>query len=912
MTDRSQFGPNSLSFGSDVAGLAKNANSSKVFIQADESKLSLFGSGESQVLLSGLSLPSVDTDAANKAYVDQVAQGLHVKHACNAATTDALTKGVTVSLPDNTITISAANNESGFSQGEGLTIDGVLLRANDFVLIKDGAGATNANFANGIYKLGGIDEADLVLTRADNMDQTDEIIGSFTFVTDGESNINQGFVVSEPDQNDTFTLGSHSIDWYQFSGAGALEAGHGMTKNGNTIDLDASIQRITTLTNAELKFQTTEEGKNVIDLANADGNMSLSSAEKSVNINADRFVAIDGARGINIGTASNVDVDFNAATFDLDASEAVQINANENSIFTVEGAGKSLTLLAEGGGETQKLNLYSAGTGDKAIHLEAGEGGLTAEVAGGIKLDTQAALTMNADASSSLTVAGENQTLTVEASGTMDVNAATFDLDCSEAITLDSSAASVDLTAATRVTLNASSEDANAIELSAVGGIDMDAVGGAITLDSGESSVDLTANTKVTLTAASNEVDAIKLNASAGGVDVDASGKFDVDAGEAITLDSSAASVDLKGKTKVTLTAEGNEADAMKLASSGGLDVDAAQAITLDSSAASVDLTAATRVTLNASSEDANAIELSAVGGIDMDAVGGAITLDSGESSVDLTANTKVTLTAASNEVDAIKLNASEGGVDINAAKVLALDGTEGINIGTASNVDVDFNAATFDLDASEAVQINAADNSNITVAGENKSLTVSASGAFDLDAAGIMTIDSATSISIGSAANQNPIDMKASTFALDTSDDMAFTSAAGKTITLTCGGGAADADLLIDSKNCKLSATSAEFNVSLVCSSVTCSSDAIFKKNIETIEKPLETIEKMRGVNWDWKSDNSKSSGVIAQELLKQLPWAVHGQEGHYSVNYSALSGYFIEAIKSLNQKIKELENKN
>ena len=86
--------------------------------------------------------------------------------------------------------------------------------------------------------------------------------------------------------------------------------------------------------------------------------------------------------------------------------------------------------------------------------------------------------------------------------------------------------------------------------------------------------------------------------------------------------------------------------------------------------------------------------------------------------------------------------------------------------------------------------------------------------------------------------------------------------------------------------------------------------SDAVLKKNICTVANPLDTIERMRGVTWDWRSTDETCCGVVAQELQEIMPYAVRtGSDNLKRVNYQVLSGVFIEAIKALKAKIDELE---
>lgn len=90
-------------------------------------------------------------------------------------------------------------------------------------------------------------------------------------------------------------------------------------------------------------------------------------------------------------------------------------------------------------------------------------------------------------------------------------------------------------------------------------------------------------------------------------------------------------------------------------------------------------------------------------------------------------------------------------------------------------------------------------------------------------------------------------------------------------------------------------------------------SSDARLKENVQTIGG-VAIISKLRGVSFDWKKDGSASAGVIAQEVEKVLPSAVHtAADGMKSVEYDQLVGVLIEAVKEqqaeINQLKKEIE---
>jgi hypothetical protein len=95
-----------------------------------------------------------------------------------------------------------------------------------------------------------------------------------------------------------------------------------------------------------------------------------------------------------------------------------------------------------------------------------------------------------------------------------------------------------------------------------------------------------------------------------------------------------------------------------------------------------------------------------------------------------------------------------------------------------------------------------------------------------------------------------------------------------------------------------------------VIAFSTTISSDLALKENIETVVDPIAMVNKLRGVTFDWKKEYKGSSiGVIAQEVEKHFPELVekHALNGMKTVNYSALIGILIEAVKDLSEKVGE-----
>lgn len=147
-------------------------------------------------------------DAATKNYVDAARQGLSVKQACRVGSAS----NISISAP-------------------GTTIDSVTMASGDRVLL---FGQTTAS-QNGIWVWNG---SAVAMTRATDADghTTDGFStvaeGLFTFVAEGATNAGSGYVLTTPNP---ITVGTTSLTFTQFSGAGEIVAGNGLTKSGNTL-----------------------------------------------------------------------------------------------------------------------------------------------------------------------------------------------------------------------------------------------------------------------------------------------------------------------------------------------------------------------------------------------------------------------------------------------------------------------------------------------------------------------------------------------------------------------------------------------------------------------------------------------------------------------------------------------------
>jgi len=168
----------------------------------------------------------------NKSYVDAIAEGLNVHEASTVATNKPLSQEISG-------IVTYANGTSGvnatLSLSQPLTIlDDYTLQSQDRILVKDQVNPAH----NGIY----VYTNSTTLTRASDFDTIVEIAsGDFTYVTNGTLNGGNSFVQTEV----TSIIGTSTINFEQFSGAGQIIDGDAILKTGNRLDVrvdDSSIE----------------------------------------------------------------------------------------------------------------------------------------------------------------------------------------------------------------------------------------------------------------------------------------------------------------------------------------------------------------------------------------------------------------------------------------------------------------------------------------------------------------------------------------------------------------------------------------------------------------------------------------------------------------------------------------------
>jgi hypothetical protein len=262
--------------------------------------------------------PTADTDVANKAYVDSVAQGLDIKASCLYTTTA-------------NITLSGLGTQAGGDWPSTLT-------AGDRILVKNQANQAQ----NGIYAASASG-----WTRTADMNNWAEVPGAFTFIEDGATLSATGWVTTA---GSTGTIGVTNMPWTQFSGAGTYTAGNGLQLisnqfsvklNGTTLDASSSGLRISTTYAGQTSITTlgtiaTGEwaatdvavlhgGTGASDAAGARAN--LSAAVLGANNDITSMSAITGA------IATPTYIDFNSTQNPLPTNATARLYYDSNDQF---------------------------------------------------------------------------------------------------------------------------------------------------------------------------------------------------------------------------------------------------------------------------------------------------------------------------------------------------------------------------------------------------------------------------------------------------------------------------------------------------------------------------------------------------------------------------------------------------
>jgi hypothetical protein len=281
------------------------------------------------------------TDAAHiatKGYVDAARQGLDVKQSVRAATT------------------GPVNLANQLEAGDTLDTT-VTLVAGNRVLVKDQSTASE----NGIYVVQSTGAA-VRASDANGTADTGEITGgTFTFVEEGTVNADSGWVVST---NGTITVGTTAINWVQFSGAGSITAGDGLSKDGNTLNVNDDDVTIYVDGNDDLAVKSSATAGQVL-LSQGSGTAAWGA------LDLDDSDAVTGTLGTaNGGTNASTVADARAnlaAGGTQGAGVSAPVLSRKVSLAIGDGTATSYTVTHGFNTRTVMVQVYDATTYDTVI-----------------------------------------------------------------------------------------------------------------------------------------------------------------------------------------------------------------------------------------------------------------------------------------------------------------------------------------------------------------------------------------------------------------------------------------------------------------------------------------------------------------------------------------------------------------
>ena len=352
--------PSTTSIGTTTAtelGYVHNVTSA-IQTQLD-SKLALAGGTMTGALtLSGA--PTSDLHAATKAYVDAAVNNVNIHESVVAATTANITLATAV---DN-----------------GKTLDGVTLATGNRILVKNQTIAS----ANGIY----IVAASGAPTRATDYDAAGEVSsGDFIFVSGGTVNGNTGWIQTAA----VTTVGTDSLSFTQFSGAGTYTAGTGLTLSGTSFSIGTGA--ITsgmildgTIVDADINASAAIAQSKISGLSTSLGlkaNLASPSFTGGVTVDSSGIIFTDGTQ-TKEGVPSRTPIVQKTASYTLSAlserDSLIEISSTSATTLTVPA--NSAVAYPVG----TSIDILQTNTGQITV---AGAAGVTVNATPGLKLRTQ-------------------------------------------------------------------------------------------------------------------------------------------------------------------------------------------------------------------------------------------------------------------------------------------------------------------------------------------------------------------------------------------------------------------------------------------------------------------------------------------------------------------------------------------
>jgi len=409
-------------------------------------------------------------DVVNKNYVDSVAAGLNPK-----ASSKVIYDGDITSISGYTYSPGASGVGATltFTASGLISIDSVSLSSGDRVIIN----SSTDQFVNGIYEYG---TTASFFTRTSDFDGSpaQEVDGGeFSFVTEGTVNADTGWVVSSP--NSTATIGVDSIIWTQFSAAGVITAGSGMTQDGTTFNVNGGVGLSASGTEINLENTAVTIGSygltNSVSTFTVDQQGRLTAASNtSIQIDPSQVNNLTNEIESVVFTDANF-VDSITVTFSVTAGDFVTAEVVDGSLGTSKldasgGATAGYTLQSNGTGFDWVLNTgdiseiitssgITGGTNSGVVTLSVdGTNGITS---------TDSGVKLGGTLIENTTIDGADFDFTLGNVGIILMTASTFDVEADGFVSIDAGTGSAQFLADDTITISAS----NSVDIVSTGGV---------------------------------------------------------------------------------------------------------------------------------------------------------------------------------------------------------------------------------------------------------------------------------------------------------------------------------------------------------------------------------------------------------------------------------------------------------
>jgi len=109
---------------------------------------------------------------------------------------------------------------------------------------------------------------------------------------------------------------------------------------------------------------------------------------------------------------------------------------------------------------------------------------------------------------------------------------------------------------------------------------------------------------------------------------------------------------------------------------------------------------------------------------------------------------------------------------------------------------------------------------------------------------------------------------------------------------------------------NTTTTSTTLEVVGTITCTTMIETSSVVAKTNVKKLTSQTAKIAKLSPVSFNYKKDNKRSLGLIAEEVAQVYPELVEYENGRpLGVNYSKLTSVLISAVNELAAELAELK---